>query len=133
MKILSLGGMLLLVMLAGCAGITASSRFEIYEDIQRAYRLALRDSDFKAAALVLDPAAQPESIDYHQYDGFKVVRYEATKRSQADGGLEIKQEVEIQYYHVNRPVVKTLEDHQLWRYQPDKKNWLLETGLPKFE
>lgn len=133
MKIIRTLGLPLLLLLMGCASISAFNKLDVFEEVHRAYRLALRGGDFKAAALVLDPAFQTDTIDYDQYKNFKVSRYKTIKSKSSDGGYEIRQEVEIQYYHLKSPVVKTLLDNQVWRYQYEQKNWLLQTGLPKFK
>ena len=124
----------LLLFLAGCTGFYKTSNLSLFQDVHRAYRLALRDADFKAAMLVLDPAVSARAgMDAQPYEDVKVARYKVTNSSSNSNGSEVRQEVEIQYYRRNRPVVKYLLDHQIWRYQPDTKNWYLESGLPEFK
>lgn len=124
----------LLLALAGCTGISKTSHLLLFDDVHRAYRLALRDADFKAAMLVLDPAASAHSrVDARQYKDVKVSHYKVTHSSANSDGSQVRQEVEIQYYRQNRPLVKYVVDRQLWRYQADKKSWYLESGLPVFE
>jgi hypothetical protein len=31
---------------------------------------------------------------------------------------------------VHTQSVRTIVDHQVWRYDPDKNHWWLETGIP---
>lgn len=126
-------GTFLILLLAGCTGISSVSRLDLFDDMERSYRLALRDSDFKAAANLLDPEGKAGPIDYDKYNAIKVVRYKTTKIEPSDDKLEIRQEVEIQYYRQSHPVVKIVQDDQLWRYRPLKKMWLLQTGLPVFD
>jgi hypothetical protein len=123
----------LLLLLAGCTGVSFMNRLDLFQDGERVYRLALRDSDFKTAAKFEDPATRPATRDYEKYNMFKVARYKTTKTVLSDDKQEIRQEVEIQYYHQKRPVLKTLLDAQVWRFDADKKVWLLQTGLPQFE
>lgn len=123
-----------LLFLAGCTSFSKTNHLSLFQDVHRAYRLALRDSDFKAAKLVLDPATSARAdMDTKPYEGIKVARYKVIKTSANSHGSEVRQEVEIQYYRQTRPVVKYLMDKQIWRYHSDNKNWYLDSGLPEFE
>lgn len=127
-------GLLLLIILSGCASLTKINNLTLFEQVHRAYRLALWDSDFQAAKLALGPDEKARTqVDDHQYSDIKVARYKVLKTSSNGNGSEVRQEVEIQYYRQNRPLLKYMYDNQVWRYHSDKKNWYLESGLPAFK
>ena len=123
---------LLLLLLVGCASLSKANNYTLFQEVHRAYRMAIRDSDFKAANLAVAPAAKKDDSDFKSYMDIKIARYKIIKSTMNDEGSEVRQEVEIQYYRKNRPVVKYLWDNQLWRYQADKSTWFLQTGLPVF-
>jgi hypothetical protein len=43
-----------------------------------------------------------------------------------------KQTVEIHYYDEQTGVERSVTDNQTWRYDNEKDQWFLESGLPKF-
>ena len=47
--------------------------------------------------------------------------------------IEINQTVEVKYYKIDSPIVRTMRYEQLWKYDDVKKTWLLQTGLPAFK
>ena len=51
----------------------------------------------------------------------------------ADDKQEVTQSIEVEYYFIDRYVVKKLQYEQSWRYQRDLENWLLQAGPPQFE
>jgi hypothetical protein len=61
-----------------------------------------------------------------------VSQYTVTQFKMSDDRRTIRQDVEIQYFFLNQSVVKTVVDHQVWRYSEDKGEWLLQSGLPVF-
>lgn len=122
---------LLILLVWGCAGIASMGRLETFQEEEKTYRTALRDSDFKTASKFVDPEAKKSDI--HQYRLIKVVSYKTVQTHLSEDKSEIRQEVEIEYYHKTRPVLNTIQDYQLWAYDPEKKVWLLKSGFPKFE
>ncbi len=133
MRVLNVIGVVLTLLHIGCAGVASMQRMDLFENEERSYRLALRDSDFKTASHFLDPTAKAQAIDFDQFKMIKVARYKTHQVELSDDKMEIRQEVEIQYYFQTRPVLKTMQDHQVWVYHPDKQGWLLSSGLPKFK
>ena len=133
MRIVNSIGLILILVLLGCASVSSMQRLEVFEEQERSYRLALRDSDFKTAIKFVDMSTQTKPVDIDEYRKFKVALYKSISTQFSENKKEILQEVEIQYYHQIQPRLKTIQDNQVWVYHLDKKAWLLKSGLPKFE
>lgn len=54
-----------------------------------------------------------------------------TRRAQVDEDTAI-QKVEISYVLKDKQVLKKLKDDQLWRYDPETKQWWIYSAFPDF-
>ena len=115
-----------------CASLSDQSRMDQFSETVHAYRRALLDSNFRAAAQFNDPAVPDAAVDYNAYKNIKLVEYKITKTDVADDNRRIEQDVELQYFLLNRSILKTSQTHQVWQFQPTAKAWKLKTGLPVF-
>lgn len=61
----------------------------------------------------------------------RLVRHKVTHVEVSDDKRSIEQDVEIQYFLLDRNLLKTMIDHQVWQYKDEGKVWMLQTGLPK--
>ena len=48
----------------------------------------------------------------------------------ASGENEVRQNVRISLTNLHTQSVRTIVDRQVWRYDPEKGKWWLETGIP---
>jgi len=123
---------LIILLLIGCASMTAKNRMIDFEIISKAYRQNIRMSEFWAANQFIDPATKKKELDVEKYRDTKVVKYKVINIDLADDNLSVKQNVEIEYYLLDRVVLQTIQDRQVWKYDKKNKSWLLQTGLPDF-
>ena len=124
---------LILLACVACATIARETRMLQFNDTLDAYRLALLSGEFQNAAQFIDPLVQTDNIDYEQYKNIEVVEYKIITAKIDDDIQRIEQDVELQYYLLNRNILKTNQTQQIWQYQTDTKHWMLKTGLPVFE
>ena len=106
---------------------------ESYDRTMDAYQTTMRLSDYNAACKYVDPAVMGRKDCLRQYDNVKIVSYDLRGVTVAEDKLEVAQTVEVEYFFLDRHVVKKFEYDQSWRYQKEMKNWLLQTGPPLFE
>ncbi len=123
---------LIILLLIGCASFTTKNRMIDFERISKAYRHNIRMSEFWAAYQFIDPATIKKELDVEKYKDTKVVKYKVINIDLADDNLSVKQNVEIEYYLLDRVVLQTIQDRQVWKYDKKNKSWLLQTGLPDF-
>ncbi len=116
------------VLLAGCA--TAWSRKDQLEETLLAYEDALRWSEFDVANGFGGGKSQ---IDPGRLQRIKVTSYEVVNSTVDDDKRHAQQTVQIRYYDKDSAREQVLVDRQQWTYDPAKKRWLLQSGLPPFE
>lgn len=121
---------LVLLLLSGCAGIAGRGRMDAFSRISKAYEWALESANYRGAAGYLDPSVQRPPIDFKRYANIKVADYTITRSKASDDKRMVRQDVEIQYFLLDRSIVRTTMDHQVWRYSETEKKWRLQTGLP---
>ncbi len=123
---------LFIFLLVGCGSFSEKARMEDFSEMSKAYQDALEAADYKTAYLYLNPATIDETMDISKYKIIKVVDYEASNIRVSEDHKEINMNVEIGYYLLNGPILRTIIDKQLWKYDEDKKGWQLQTGFPDF-
>ena len=121
----------MIIILAGCAGIAGKGRLSKFSEVVRSYEDALERSDYRKASKFVDPSAEGERVDYKKFANIKIVRHKVTNVQVSEDQKSIEQDVEIQYFLLDRNRLKTINDHQVWQYKEEGKVWLLQTGLPK--
>jgi hypothetical protein len=124
---------LVVFLLGGCASLAAKSRVNMFPDISKAYEWALESGNYHGAAEHLDPSIDRPPIDFKRYGNIKVSQYTVTRFKMSDDRRTLQQDVEIQYFFLNQSVVRTVVDHQVWRYSQEAGKWLLQSGLPVFQ
>ncbi len=123
----------IILLLIGCASITEKNRTIDFERISKAYRHAIRSSDFWTAYQFIDSGVVKNELDVARYKNTQVVKYKVINIDLAEDALTVKQNVEIEYYLLDRLVLQTIQDRQVWKYNKTNKSWLLQTGLPDFD
>ena len=117
----------------GCASISEQAKMEAYERTMDSYQTAMRLSNFNDVCQYVDPAEMGRKDCLRPYENVKIVSYDLRGVTVADDKLEVTQTVEVEYFLLDRNVVKKFEYEQSWRYQKEMKSWLLQTGPPHFE
>ena len=124
--------MFLLLCLAGClppSGIDSSR-----EDRLKQYESIVRWSEWDGAVTFLAPAyleKHPVSrLEMERLNMFKVTAYNLRSFAVFDEGMTAVQTVEIKMFNNTHAIERTITDEQVWRYDPELKNWLLHSGLP---
>jgi hypothetical protein len=105
-----------------------------FNETEAQYRAALLRSDLASAERMLDPDRAGESrMDRDEMKLVQVIRYDVKETAVSKDKLAVSQIVEIQYYRHDRPVQKTAREQQEWRWDEEKRVWLLHSGFPQFQ
>lgn len=115
---------------SACSSLGASGRMEKFGQTSDAYEHALRMADYDKAAGFLDPTAPAPKSKIHRIKNYKIVDYKITHIDVSENKQQITQDVEFQYFRLNGNILHTARQSQTWRYQPEGKIWLLQSGLP---
>jgi hypothetical protein len=105
-----------------------------FEQVARAYELAIRWSEFERASAFLkdqeNPAlpAQIEHLNQYQVTSYKVKQF-----TPSEDKSQVIVFADVQYYKKSGLVVKNFSHRQLWKYDPEKENWFLTSGLPELK
>ncbi|MGX2042011.1 hypothetical protein ACWJKU_18080 [Methylocaldum sp. MU1018] len=76
---------------------------------------------------------QKPAPDFDALKNIKVTAYDSVFRSEQDEGKAVLQTVEIRYIDNQDLVERSLTDEQKWRFDVEKKRWLLESPFPQFK
>ena len=115
---------------AACASTFDFRREELFEDISKRYGRLIRWSEFDAAMPYLatdvpkEKAAAPNDV--------RVADYEVKQVAYTEDKQQVLQTVRISYFKHSNPRLRTLDDLQLWEFNPDKGAWFLKSGFPDF-
>lgn len=124
---------LIVLMMIGCSTISENLRFGQFEKTSKAYENTLREALYETASQFMSPGADKEGTDFSRYKNIKVFEYAVKDVGLSEDKLEIHQTVEIQYFMLDRYILKTIQDKQLWKYDEKYEDWFLQTGLPDFK
>ncbi|HUA81374.1 MAG TPA: hypothetical protein VL997_13435 [Dyella sp.] len=129
-----LAGLILLsttLLLAGCA---TDKRNDALTHTMIEYANAVRWDGFEAAEQFVDPKVREKhpltDLDRERFKQVQVSGYDDGNGPVASGENEVRQVVQIDLTNVHTQSVRTIVDRQLWRYDPEKNRWWLETGIP---
>jgi hypothetical protein len=124
---------LLLLVIAACASMASRDRLDQFSQAAETFKWAVLDGDFRAAARFIDgdPGFQ-HSVDAGSYKNIKVVKYTASRVNVSDDRTRIEQDVDLEYFLLNRNILKTARTRQVWQYDQEQKAWTLKTKLPDF-
>jgi hypothetical protein len=122
------------LLIAGCATFTEKNYQDQFDTTSRAYEKAILLGKYELAdSFRKMHASEKQSSNFETLKKIKVTSYELLAVNVSKDKSLVNQKVEIKYYHVNYLIEKTIIDNQLWRYYPEEKVWLLESGLPDFQ
>lgn len=132
MKKLILAMAIVSYLLMGCAKIAGQGKMEEFGRTMDSYETAMQLSDFHAACQNVDSTVMGRDECLQRYKNLKVVRYNVLAVNISDDKSEVKLAVEVQYFFLDRYVVKKIQFDQTWQYKEALKRWYLKTGPPVF-
>ena len=98
------------------------------------YDTVIRWAQWDAAVDFLAPDYLEENpvtrLDLDRLRLFKVTQYTVRSAVNVDEGKGLVQEVEIRMFNKNRARELSVIDEQYWKYDEERKRWLLHSGLP---
>jgi len=122
---------LAILMLAACtSNPVEKSRGETFKQ----YETIIRWSQWDAAADFVSLEYQAEHpitrLEMDRLRLFRVTAYTLRSSGIFDEGMTARQTVEIKMFNTQQAVERTVIDQQEWRYDEERKRWLLHSGLP---
>ena len=122
---------LVTLVLAACStNQVDKSRGEAFKQ----YETIIRWSQWDAAADFVSPDSQEEHpitrLLMDRLRLFRVTSYTLRSAGVYDEGMTAQQVVEIKMFNNTKGVERTIIDEQEWRYDEERKRWLLHSGLP---
>jgi len=131
MAALKLYIVLLVLLVVGCVSVKEINRMDKFEQTTDAYELAIRWSDFDMASIFLKDQHAPEiGPQIEVLKQFKVTAYTVKRFLPSADKSQVVLIADVQYFKKNGLIIKNYSHRQLWRYDEDKKNWYLTSGLP---
>jgi hypothetical protein len=119
------------LLLSGCA---TDKRADALNATMIAYANAVRFDGLEAAQEFVDPKVRAEhpvtELQRELYKQVQVNDYDDGNGPVPAGENQVRQTVQIGLTNVHTQAVRTITDHQLWRYDPEKSHWWLESGVP---
>lgn len=126
-------GLVSLTMLGLSTSALAKSRKKILEETLRTYAATIRWGSIEQAESFVDPAYRANhpltALDLERYKQVRITYYNETAPVPVSD-FEVRQTVEIGLVNVNSQEARSIIDRQVWKYDKEKKAWLLTTGLP---
>ncbi len=120
----------LALLIPACSSMSNMSKMQKLEDSLRAYEGAIRWNEF-AVADEFGGNDQP-APSLAQLDNIKVTAYKVKTSKSSKEKLEANQTVVVRYYDLNGMTEQSTVHKQHWRYDEDKKRWLVSPSLPSF-
>jgi hypothetical protein len=119
-----------LALVACTANPAEKSRSEAFKQ----YETIIRWSQWDAAADFISLEYQEEHpitrLEMDRLRLFRVTSYTLRSTGVFDEGMTARQTVEIKMFNSQQAVERTVIDEQEWRYNEERKRWLLHSGLP---
>lgn len=116
----------------GLAACAANQKLRRADDALKLYEKQIRWSMFDGAAQLIDLEKHPE-VDPAPLKTIRVIAYSPVTRMDNLDNNTILQTVTIGYYDDRTARQREITDRQVWRYDEEKKQWLLDGGLPAFK
>lgn len=120
-----------LLPLAGCATMEKDKQATALLATTNGYREALRWGYWQAAVEFLHPDTHAE-LDLNPLENVRVTGIEVLRPATITPEAQALRLVRIDYVLEDEQRVKQLMDRQDWRWDQDRKVWLLHSGLPAF-
>ena len=124
----------LVLLLAGCATYSEMRQMDKFEDTAEEYKRAIAWSDWDVASTFIESEDSEKTVaDLDKLRGFKVASYDLKRAIPSADKSKVVQLVDISYFRVHTLVLKKITDRQVWEWNPEKEEWILKSGLPKFK
>lgn len=98
------------------------------------YETIVRWAQWDAAADFISPEYQEDHpitrLELDRLRLFKVTKYTLRSTMMVDDGDGVVQVVEIRLFNKTQARERVIIDEQYWKYDPELKRWLLNSGLP---
>ncbi|MDX1593964.1 MAG: hypothetical protein R3298_06930 [Gammaproteobacteria bacterium] len=124
---------LLLVLLAGCAGLEEDRRNADFGLQTLSFENAMRWGNYKLAATYLKPGPLTEAADPGRHEGVQITEYKVRNTLRSPDENRVTLDLRISYLRQGEASVRTLDQVQTWEYDEENKRWWLMTPLPAFE
>lgn len=126
--------LLTLLCVLALAACTASPVEKSRSEAFKQYETIIRWSQWDAAADFISLEYQEEHpitrLEMDRLRLFRVTSYTLRSTGVFDEGMTARQTVEIKMFNSQQAVERTVIDEQEWRYNEERKRWLLHSGLP---
>lgn len=124
---------LMLALLAGCAGSAAKSRLKSLDDAINAYALALRWARYDdAQQFHMTRDGERIVLDEHVMENIRVTGYAVRETAFDEEANTAEVQAEFKYFITTRGTLQTKVVPQTWWYDEESKRWLVDSGLPDF-
>lgn len=120
-----------LLYLCACASTFDFRKEEIFESSSKRYGRMIRWSDFENARGYF--AADVSEARSMPPQDIQVTEYEPSQIAVADDRHHVLQVVKISYFKLDDLRIRTIQDRQLWEFDPEKGAWFLKSGFPEFK
>ena len=121
----------LALLLAGCP---QSKKNTGLTDTLNQYETIVRWAQWDGAADFVSLEYQEEhpitNLELERLRLFKVTAYNLRSSTPVDEGNGLIQVVEIRLFNKNQARERSIIDEQYWKYNEERKRWLLHSGLP---
>jgi hypothetical protein len=127
--------LILAVMATALAGCASDRRSDSMTETLNRYGSVVRWGDARSAMSFVDPkvleANPPSSMELSRWAQVRVSGYdEGVGPLPGDNPNEVRQVVQINLINNNTQAERSVVDHQVWRYDPEKHKWWLMSGIP---
>lgn len=125
---------LISLLAAGCSSVSEMRRIDQFEQIAHTYELAIRWSDFESASAFLKDQEDPElPAQIEHLKQFQITAYEVKQFLPSKDKSQVIVFANVQYFKKSGLILKNYSHRQLWKYDQEKENWFLTSGLPKLK
>ncbi len=134
-RIRMIAALLIALLLASTAGAAMAGKKEaLLEKNKYAYSAAIRWGDFEGAWTMVAPKLRKDkpmsAAEFSRYEQIQVSGYRDLASMPGDDGSEMR-EVQIDVINRNTMQQRRLRYTEVWRYDPEAKNWWIDS-LPDF-
>jgi len=134
MKLLRHAGLMLILALFTLAACTSNQVDKSRGEAFKQYETIIRWSQWDAAADFISLDYQEEHpitrLEMDRLRLFRVTAYNIRSTGVYDEGMTARQVVEIKMFNTHQATERVIIDEQEWRYDEERKRWLLHSGLP---
>ena len=133
MILLRTAALLICCLPMGCATLSEKGKMEEFGRAMDSYETAMVVSDFNSACKQVDPTVMGRKECRQRYENVKIVSYDVLAVNVADDKRKVSQAVEVQFFFLDRYVLKKMQFDQSWHYDQNLKRWILQTEPPQFK